>query len=129
MQDLTPAYLLLVLDFHLSLKINLSMMKEGIRIGVDTGGTFNDFIISTKNKIEIKKIPSTHARSKRWIPMIFNKRRVILIIDDPFVAFSLSREELWEFFGPPYGREFGFVMATPSALDGVLEEKYPLESC
>ena len=77
----------------------------------------------------LKKIPSIHARSRRWIPMIFNKRRVILIIDDPFVAFSLSREELWEFFGPPYDREFGFVMAAPSALDGVLEEKYPLESC
>lgn len=49
----------MVLDIHLPLKINLSMMKERIRIGVDTGGTFTDFIISIRGKIEIKKIPST----------------------------------------------------------------------
>ena len=34
------------------------MMSE-IRIGVDTGGTFTDFVIYRSGKIEIKKIPST----------------------------------------------------------------------
>ena len=33
-------------------------MKE-VKIGVDTGGTFTDFVIHTDGKIEIKKIPST----------------------------------------------------------------------
>jgi N-methylhydantoinase A/oxoprolinase/acetone carboxylase beta subunit len=34
-------------------------MKSEVRIGVDTGGTFTDFVISIDSKIEIKKIPST----------------------------------------------------------------------
>jgi len=34
-------------------------MKNEVRIGVDTGGTFTDFTISINGKIEIKKIPST----------------------------------------------------------------------
>ena len=50
---------LLSLDFALSLKINISLMKKDIRIGVDTGGTFTDFVINFNDKIEIKKIPST----------------------------------------------------------------------
>ena len=33
-------------------------MKE-VKIGVDTGGTFTDFVIHADGKIEIKKIPST----------------------------------------------------------------------
>jgi N-methylhydantoinase A/oxoprolinase/acetone carboxylase beta subunit len=34
-------------------------MTKEVRIGVDTGGTFTDFVIFTGGKIEIKKIPST----------------------------------------------------------------------
>ena len=34
-------------------------MKKEVRIGVDTGGTFTDFVIYIDGKIEIKKIPST----------------------------------------------------------------------
>ncbi len=34
-------------------------MKEEVRIGVDTGGTFTDFAIYIDGKIEINKIPST----------------------------------------------------------------------
>jgi len=34
-------------------------MKNAVRIGVDTGGTFTDFVIYHKGKIEINKIPST----------------------------------------------------------------------
>jgi N-methylhydantoinase A/oxoprolinase/acetone carboxylase beta subunit len=30
-----------------------------IRIGVDTGGTFTDFVIYSKNTIEVRKVPST----------------------------------------------------------------------
>jgi N-methylhydantoinase A/oxoprolinase/acetone carboxylase beta subunit len=41
------------------LKINISLMKKEIRIGVDTGGTFTDFVIYVNGKIEINKIPST----------------------------------------------------------------------
>jgi N-methylhydantoinase A/oxoprolinase/acetone carboxylase beta subunit len=34
-------------------------MKKEVRIGVDTGGTFTDFVIYFNGKIEINKIPST----------------------------------------------------------------------
>ncbi len=34
-------------------------MKNTIRIGVDTGGTFTDFVISLQQRLEIIKIPST----------------------------------------------------------------------
>jgi len=34
-------------------------MKRHIRIGVDTGGTFTDFLIEKDGSVEIKKIPST----------------------------------------------------------------------
>ncbi len=36
-------------------------MKTSIQIGIDTGGTFTDFIICRNRKIEIKKFPSTPA--------------------------------------------------------------------
>lgn len=34
-------------------------MKKRIRIGVDTGGTFTDFVIISNGRVQIKKIPST----------------------------------------------------------------------
>jgi N-methylhydantoinase A len=34
-------------------------MKESIRIGVDTGGTFTDFVVVIGDHIKINKIPST----------------------------------------------------------------------
>ena len=34
-------------------------MKEKIRIGVDTGGTFTDFVIVRGNRVSIKKVPSS----------------------------------------------------------------------
>jgi len=34
-------------------------MKKEVRIGIDTGGTFTDFVIYINGKIEIDKIPST----------------------------------------------------------------------
>lgn len=34
-------------------------MKKEVKIGVDTGGTFTDFVIYINGEVEIKKIPST----------------------------------------------------------------------
>jgi len=34
-------------------------VRNNIRIGVDTGGTFTDFVVYQKGKIHIKKVPST----------------------------------------------------------------------
>ncbi|MFO7980459.1 MAG: hydantoinase/oxoprolinase family protein [Candidatus Aminicenantes bacterium] len=40
-------------------KHNLALVINIIRIGVDTGGTFTDFVIYSNGKIFIKKVPST----------------------------------------------------------------------
>lgn len=60
-------------------------MENTVRIGVDTGGTFTDFVIYYKGRLEIKKIPSTpHNPSlaiiegikeflnKTWLPSIIH---------------------------------------------------------
>ena len=46
------------LDIDPSLKINIPLMSQELRIGVDTGGTFTDFVIHQQGKLIIKKIPS-----------------------------------------------------------------------
>ena len=33
-------------------------MKEKLRIGVDTGGTFTDFVIHSEGRLQTKKVPS-----------------------------------------------------------------------
>jgi N-methylhydantoinase A/oxoprolinase/acetone carboxylase beta subunit len=42
-------------------------MKDSIQIGIDTGGTFTDFIIYSNGTIEIKKFPSTPDDPSRAI--------------------------------------------------------------
>jgi N-methylhydantoinase A/oxoprolinase/acetone carboxylase beta subunit len=56
-----------ILDFLLTLKINISVMKGHIRIGVDTGGTFTDFVISERGNILIKKVLSTPSNPSQVI--------------------------------------------------------------
>ncbi len=47
-------------------------MKE-IRIGVDTGGTFTDFVIATDGILEVRKIPSTPDDPSRAILEVIQK--------------------------------------------------------
>jgi len=58
MSNVEPQPLLISLDFVPGLKINISLMKE-VKIGVDTGGTFTDFVVYSDGKVEINKLPST----------------------------------------------------------------------
>jgi N-methylhydantoinase A len=39
--------------------VNLNNTREPIRIGIDTGGTFTDFVVASKNHINAWKIPTT----------------------------------------------------------------------
>jgi N-methylhydantoinase A/oxoprolinase/acetone carboxylase beta subunit len=65
-------------------------MNSEVRIGVDTGGTFTDFVIYHKGKIEINKIPSTpHNPSLSIVEGIkefLNKTRVLSIFHGTTVA-------------------------------------------
>ncbi len=73
----------------------------------------------------LKRIPLAQAKEMRWVPMIFNSRRVVLIVDDPFKALVQDRGELARRFGPPWDREFNFALASPAAMDDFFEKKYP----
>ncbi len=46
------------LDFASPLKINIPLMTEKLRIGIDTGGTFTDFVIYRRGRLQTKKVPS-----------------------------------------------------------------------
>ena len=47
-------------------------MKNTVRIGIDTGGTFTDFYIERNGAVEIKKIPS-------FPPLEGNPERFLII--------------------------------------------------
>lgn len=72
----------------------------------------------------LQKISATLARSRRWVPMIFNPRRVVLIVDNAFVPFSFCPNELSELLGVSSDTRVEFVLASPSAIDAFLEERY-----
>lgn len=65
-------------------------MKERVRIGVDTGGTFTDVFIAFNNQIAIKKIPSTPKNPSlailRGIRDILEQQTVPTIIHGTTVA-------------------------------------------
>jgi hypothetical protein len=68
----------------------------------------------------LRKVPAALARSRRWVPMVFNCRRVVLVVDNPAAPFGAGREEVAELLGVPPEREIGFALAAPSALDALL---------
>lgn len=65
-------------------------MRNEIRIGVDTGGTFTDFAIYTDGKIEIAKIPSTPRNPSlailKGIQEFLNENFPVLVIHGTTVA-------------------------------------------
>ena len=70
----------------------------------------------------LRKIPAPAARSRRCVPMIHNRRRVVLVVDDPALAFDLGDcEKLAEALEIEGGREIEFALAASGALDSVLE--------
>lgn len=73
-------------------------MSKEVRIGVDTGGTFTDFVISIGGKIAIRKIPSTP--------------------ENPSIAILKGIKELLNSFPPPI-----VIHGTTVATNSLLERK------
>jgi N-methylhydantoinase A/oxoprolinase/acetone carboxylase beta subunit len=65
-------------------------MKERVRIGVDTGGTFTDFVIASGDQVTINKVPSTPENPTlailRGIRDIFELKLVPRIVHGTTVA-------------------------------------------
>jgi hypothetical protein len=73
----------------------------------------------------LKMIPLALAQSRRWVPMVLNPRRALLIVDDPFEALVFDRPEVAALLGPPWNRELHFLLASPAAMDYFFAAKYP----
>lgn len=71
----------------------------------------------------LRKVPLSVARSRRWVPLVFNRRRVILAVDDPFTAAVVEPGAVESLLDLPPGREIRFTLGAPSALDDVLARR------
>lgn len=61
------------------------------------------------------------ATVKRCVPLAWQKKRVVLLVDDPLNGvFLLSNPQL---FGPPYNRKVEIVMTHPEIIDVLLEKR------
>jgi len=69
----------------------------------------------------LRKIPAELCCRHRCIPLVFNRRRVVLAVDDPFHAAYLSANR--ELLGPPYRGPLAFAVASTAGLDAALERR------
>jgi hypothetical protein len=73
----------------------------------------------------LKRIPAELCCRLRCIPLVFNRRRIVLAVDDPFHAAYLSANP--QLLGSPRGSPPGgpvmFAMASPRGLDAALERR------
>lgn len=70
------------------------------------------------------KVPVQVAIARRWVPLVFNVRRVVLVTDDPFQAVASDPREVLEELGVRGHREVEFGLTTPGAMDRYLGEHY-----
>ena len=72
----------------------------------------------------LRKVPAELCCRLRCIPLVFNRRRIVLAVDDPFHAAWLSANR--EILGPPYRGPLAFAVASAADLDAALERRLHL---
>ena len=72
----------------------------------------------------LRKVPAELCCRLRCIPLVFNRRRIVLAVDDPFHAAYLSVNR--EMLGPPYRGPLAFAVTSTSGLDAALERRLRL---
>ncbi len=72
----------------------------------------------------LSRIPAELACRLRSVPMVFNERRVVLVVDDPFAACYLAANQ--QLLGPPYRFRLEFAMTSRSGMDRCLERRLAL---
>ncbi len=69
----------------------------------------------------LRKVSLPLALTKRCVPLVFNRRRVVLMVDDPLLgAVLLANPQL---LGPPYRRRVEIALTTPRVLDVFLDKR------
>ena len=69
----------------------------------------------------LRKVPLSLATAKRCVPLVFNRRRVVLMVDDPLTGVVLLANP--QLLGPPYRRRVEIALTTPRALDVLLDKR------
>ena len=72
----------------------------------------------------LSKLPLDTMVENRCLPMIFNSRRVVLLVDDASRMARLSSGD--RIVGAPVGRRFEFAITTRSGVDAGIERRRAL---
>ena len=67
------------------------------------------------------KVPAELCCRLRCVPMIHSKRRVVLVVDDPFAEAYLAANQ--ELLGPPYRFPLEFAVTTTRGIDAALRKR------
>jgi hypothetical protein len=69
----------------------------------------------------LRKVPAELCCRLRCVPMIHSKRRVVLVVDDPFAEAYLAANQ--QLLGPPYRFPLEFALATTRGIDRALAKR------
>jgi hypothetical protein len=69
----------------------------------------------------LSRIGADLACRERCVPMVFNKTRVVLVVDDPFQGARMAANP--QLLGAPYRRRVELALTTPEALDAALGKR------
>lgn len=69
----------------------------------------------------LRKIPLVLATTKRCVPLVFNRHRVVLMVDDPLSGVVLMANP--QLLGPPYRRRLQIALTTSRVLDVLLDKR------
>jgi hypothetical protein len=69
----------------------------------------------------LRKVPAELCCRHRCVPLVFNRHRIVLAVDDPFHAAYLSANR--EILGPPHRGPLAFAVASTPGLDSALERR------
>lgn len=72
----------------------------------------------------LRKVPLSLATLKRCAPLVFNPRRVVLMVDDPLNGAVIEANP--QLLGPPYRRRVEIALTTPGVIDSLLEKRSTL---
>ena len=66
----------------------------------------------------LRRIDAALACRERCLPMVFNRSRVVLVVDDPFQGAAMAANP--QLLGTPPPTRIEFALTTPEALDAAL---------
>jgi hypothetical protein len=67
------------------------------------------------------KVPAEICCRLRFVPMIYSRKRVVLVVDDPFAAAYIAANQ--EILGPPYRFPLEFAFSTTRGIDVALRKR------